>query len=85
MNWLLTTCDGSSGYKTVRLISEADAAKLLTANFDEFTEDHFLGFLKEKRVKREAVQFQDLESTLYPVPDQIEPIDDLLEEENDED
>lgn len=65
MNWLLTYCDGSSGYKTSRLLTPAGASLYLqqVEGLPKATADRVVN---QDRI--EAIQCRESEQVLYPVP-----------------
>lgn len=73
MNWLLTYCDGSSGYKVGGLYSPEGASQLLQkvkgwskALADEEANDP----------NAVVIQLEEIEQVLYPVPPLEEALDD---------
>ena len=68
MKWLLTYCDGSSGYKTSNLITQKDAEKYLvtSGNYDE---EEAAEALDDQGGARTSAVLVDDNGVLYPVPD----------------
>lgn len=72
MRWLLTYCDGSSGYKSAQLLEPEEAKKLLV-EVNELSEEDAEAELDDEGGRcREAIVL-DSDEVLYPVPNEATP------------
>lgn len=85
MRWLLTYCDGSSGYKTANLVTQEDAERYLVSTGD-YTPEYAAETLYDYDGGRLDAVLVGEGTVLYPVPAEttepdFEDPDDVEDEE----